>query len=135
MAIEIRELRDASGLTQKAFSELYGIPVSTLRKWEQGESSPPGYVIRLLARSLPQSRLSLRTLKSRDGTLYYYDPGRNSVLDARGNEILIRESLDGVKEQNLLLYLEDLFEDFYAIQEKFNRDCYYDKREDIVWSR
>ena len=135
MATEIRELRDASGLTQKAFSELYGIPVSTLRKWEQGESSPPDYVVRLLARSLPQSRRSLRTLKNRDGTLYYYDPGRNSVLDARGNEILIRESLDGVKEQNLLLYLEDLFEDFYAIQEKFNRDCYYDKREDIVWSR
>ena len=135
MSVEIRELRDSTGLTQKAFSELYGIPVSTLRKWEQGESSPPDYVIRLLARSLPQKKQSLRTLKGRDETVFYYDPARNSVLDARGNEILVRESLDGVEEPNLILYLEDLFEDFYSIQEKFNRDCFYDKQERIIWTR
>ena len=38
------------------------------------------------------------------------------------------------KEQNLVLYLKDMFDNFYEIQEKFNRDCKYDKEEDILWS-
>ena len=32
--------------------------------------------------------------------------------------------------KNLQLYLEDLFDDFYEIQEKLDRDCKYDQ-EDI----
>ena len=56
-------------------------------------------------------------------------------MDQFGNEIFIREDLKEVKKQNLILYLEDLFEDFYTIQAKFNRDCYYDKQEDIKWIR
>lgn len=47
----------------------------------------------------------------------------------------MQENLDGVKEQNLRLYLQELFEDFYEIQEKFNRDCRYDKEDDILWTR
>lgn len=46
----------------------------------------------------------------------------------------VQENLDGVKEQNLALYLRDLYDDFYEIQEKFNRDCRYDKEEDILWT-
>ena len=33
-----------------------------------------------------------------------------------------------------IITTKDLFEEFYAIQEKFNRDCKYDKEEDILWS-
>ena len=135
MAVHIRELREKTGLTQKAFSELYGIPVSTLRKWEQGESSPPDYVIRLLARTLPHEDQSIQKIQGKNGTVFYYNRGKRSVMDHLGNEILIREDLQEVKKQNLILYLEDLFGDFYAIQEKFNRDCYYDKQENINWSR
>lgn len=43
----------------------------------------------------------------------------------------IQEELSGVKEQNLSIYLQELFESFYEIQEKFNKDCKYDKEEDI----
>lgn len=56
------------------------------------------------------------------------------VSDMRGNKIFVQENLDGVKEQNLALYLKDLYDDFYEIQEKFNRDCRYDKEEDILWT-
>jgi len=135
LSINIRELRDKTGLTQKAFSELYGIPVSTLRKWEQGESSPPDYVIRLLARALPREDQITQKLQGQNGSVFYYNSGRQSVMDQFGNEIFIREDLKEVKKQNLILYLEDLFEDFYTIQDKFNRDCYYDKQEDIKWIR
>ena len=49
MLIDIKELRDSTGMTQKEFASRYGIPISTLRKWEQGESSPAPYVAALLA--------------------------------------------------------------------------------------
>ncbi len=49
----VRELRDMSGLTQKAFAEHFDIPLSTLQKWEHVTSSPPRYVINMIANSLP----------------------------------------------------------------------------------
>ena len=45
---EIKQLRKGSGMTQKAFSEFFGIPVRTLQDWEAGVRTPPNYVVRLL---------------------------------------------------------------------------------------
>ena len=135
MAEHIRELRDQTGLTQKAFSEMYGIPVSTLRKWEQGESSPPDYVIRLLARAIRPESQGSQKLQGKNGTVFYYNPERQSVADRLGNEIRIMEDLRTIDKQNLIIYLEDLFDDFYAIQDRFNRDCRFDKQDKIRWSR
>ena len=134
MLIDIKELRDSTGMTQKEFASRYGIPISTLRKWEQGESSPAPYVAALLARTLPDTESSLKRIKTRGGKTYYYKPVKKEVSDVKGNRITIQEDLVGVKEQNLALYLEDLFEGFYQLQDKFNRDCRYDKEEDILWS-
>ena len=134
MLIDIKELRDLTGMTQKEFASRYGIPISTLRKWEQGESSPAPYVAALLARTLPDTESSLKRIKTRGGKTYYYNPVKKEVSDVKGNRITIQEDLVGVKEQNLALYLEDLFEGFYRLQDKFNRDCRYDKEEDILWS-
>lgn len=131
--MDIRELRGATGMTQKDFSQFYGIPISTLRKWEQGEASPAPYVINLIARALPCTNPALQKIEGKGGTVYYYDRLQKAVLDVKGNRIFIQEDIVGVKEQNLRLYLADLFEDFYQIQEKFNRDCKYDKQEDILW--
>lgn len=133
MSIDIRELREATGMTQKAFSIFFGIPLSTLRKWEQGEASPAPYVINLIARALPCTDPALQKIEGNDGTVYYYDRKQKAVSDVKGNKIFIQEDIVGVKEQNLRLYLAELFEDFYHIQEKFNRDCRYDKQEDILW--
>ena len=133
MYLDIKELRESPGLTQKAFAEMYGIPISTLRKWEQGEASPAAYVVNLLARTLPSTNSSLQKITGRDGVSYYYDKNQKLISDMRGNKIFIQEDLEGVKEQNLALYLKDLFDSFYEIQEKFNRYCKYDKEEDIIW--
>ena len=135
MTYMIRELRDATGMTQEDFANMYGIPLSALRKWEQGESSPAPYVLNLLARTLPSADGSLWQIHGSDGVIYYYDITKRTVADMRGNVIMVQEDLKGIKEQNLILYLQDLFEDFYEIQEKFNRDCRFDKEEDILWSR
>lgn len=134
MYFDIRELRESTGMTQKAFAEMYGIPISTLRKWEQREASPAPYVVNLLARTLPDTDSSFQKITGRDGVSYYYNKNQRMVSDMKGNKIFIQEDLEDVKKQNLVLYLEDLFEHFYEIQEKFNQDCKYDKKEDILWS-
>ena len=135
MTYVIRELRDSTGLTQNDFADMYGIPLSTLRKWEQGESSPAPYVLNLLARTLPSLQDTLWKICGTDGIVYYYDKNKRTVTDMRGNVIIVQEDLKEIKEQNLILYLQDLFEGFYAIQEKFNRDCRFDKEDDILWTR
>ena len=135
MKYTIRDLRDSTGLTQAEFAQQFDIPLSTLRKWEQGEAKPAPYLLTLLAKALPVSDSSLEKITGNNGCVYYYDKARNLVIDMKGNQVAIQESLEGVKKQNLIIYLEDLFEGFYDIQEKFNRDLKYDKEEDILWTR
>ena len=53
-----RVLRAAAGMTQAAFAELLGVPLGTLRNWEQGRTPPePGAqaLFRLMARDLRHS--------------------------------------------------------------------------------
>ena len=129
----IKEIRWATGLFQKAFAELYGIPISTLRNWEQGSNSPAPYVIGLIARTLPCMNSTLKEISGKSRRSYYYDKNQNCILDIKGNRIYVRENLENVKTRNLQLYLEDLFNDFYEIQEKFDRNCKYDQEENILW--
>ncbi len=131
----IKELRENTGLTQKAFADLYDIPLSTLRKWEQGEASPAEYVLNLIARTLPSTNLSLRRIESADGQVFYYDEVKKTIADSCGNTVHIQVELAGVKEQNLALYIQELFEEFESIRERFYRDCEFDKKEDIIWRR
>ncbi len=131
---DIKELRELTGMTQKAFAKYFGIPLSTLRKWEQYETTPPDYLVRLLAKNIPATNVSLEKVQDSQGHTYFYDEKKKMVSDKLGNCIYIQEDLQGVKRENLGLYLHDLFEGFYFLQDKFNQDCKYDKQEDILWS-
>lgn len=44
----IKELRAATGLTQKAFAELLEIPKRSIEEWESGRKSPRPYLIKLI---------------------------------------------------------------------------------------
>lgn len=44
----VKALRKSTGLTQRAFSEKYGIPQRTFQEWESGRRTPPTYVFRML---------------------------------------------------------------------------------------
>ncbi len=46
--MNIKELRQITGLTQQAFSDKYGIPKRTIEDWEAERRTPPTYVIELL---------------------------------------------------------------------------------------
>ena len=135
MNYSIKELRDLTGMTQREFALRYQIPVSTLRKWEQGDASPAKYFIALLAGSIPGANVTMRKIEGEDGQIFYYDQTRHMVYDEQGNGIAVEEDLNEVKEANLAIYLEDLFESFYEIRNKFNRDCRLDRDDDIIWSR
>ena len=130
---DVKDIRRSTGLTQKAFAEMFGIPINTLRKWEQHEAAPPPYLVRLIAKSLPSPENALEKIEDSKGNVYYYDSTKMLVMDSSGNAIPIHEDLEGVKRKNLGLYLHDLFEAYYKIQEKFDRDCRFDKEENIIW--
>ncbi len=47
--LSVRDLRRRSGLTQCAFAARLGVPVETIRNWEQGKRQPRGPARALLA--------------------------------------------------------------------------------------
>ena len=56
-AMLARGARAATGLSQRAFAERYGIPAASLRDWEQGRRAPDGATqsyLRAIAR-LPEA--------------------------------------------------------------------------------
>lgn len=48
--MECKEIRTLTGLSQKKFGDLYGIPMRTIQNWENGVSDAPEYVLRMLER-------------------------------------------------------------------------------------
>lgn len=130
----VKEIRHRTGLSQQAFAEKYDIPVSTLRKWEQGEASPAPYVVRLLDLAVPGSGLSEERIEGKEGNFYYFDRSKGYVRDAAGDAIFIQDALEGVSRHNLRIYLQDLFEDLQELKERFERDCHYDRKDKIEWT-
>jgi transcriptional regulator with XRE-family HTH domain len=54
-AENLKRLREAAGLTQKAFAERLGIPIRTVQNWEQGHREPRIATLAPLARALGAS--------------------------------------------------------------------------------
>lgn len=44
----IKSLREASGMTQKAFAEYFGIPKRTVENWEGEKNQCPVYLLELM---------------------------------------------------------------------------------------
>ena len=47
--IEIKKLREQTGMNRKEFCEYFDIPYRTVTEWERGNRNAPDYVLRLLA--------------------------------------------------------------------------------------
>ncbi len=45
---DVKRIREKTGMTQKEFSETFGVNLSTLRHWERGDRSPSGASLILL---------------------------------------------------------------------------------------
>lgn len=46
--MSFKELRHRMGLTQVQVSRIYGIPYSTIQKWEAGISKPADYILKMM---------------------------------------------------------------------------------------
>lgn len=46
--MNIKQLREVTGLTQKKFSERFKIPLRTVQNWESGTNAPADYIPRLI---------------------------------------------------------------------------------------
>ena len=75
----MQKLRKMTGLSQRKFADLYGIPLSTLTKWEQGESKPAPYVLKLIAQTIPAMNEILQAIKGSHDKTFYYDKVRISI--------------------------------------------------------
>lgn len=53
----IKEMRTAAGMTQKAFSEYFGIPKRTIEDWEGCRRACPAYVLALVEYKLRKEGL------------------------------------------------------------------------------
>lgn len=55
----IKELRLQTKFTQKQFAEMFNVPLSTLKDWEQGRRHPPVYVIKMMKTILELQGLNI----------------------------------------------------------------------------
>lgn len=55
--MNIKEMRQATNMTQKAFAEYFGIPRRTIEDWETEKRQPPKYVEDLIEYKLKNEKL------------------------------------------------------------------------------
>ena len=55
--MNIKELRTTAKMTQKAFSDYFGIPKRTIEDWESGRRKPPQYVVDLIEYKLKKENV------------------------------------------------------------------------------
>lgn len=59
---EIKELRLASNMSQSKFSAYLEIPLTNIQHWEQGVSTPPSYVTKLIKRVMVADQIIATSL-------------------------------------------------------------------------
>ena len=61
-AVDVKKIRQKTGLSQPKFAALFMIPVGTLRNWEQGRRRPEGPAVALLHIIDKEPETALRAL-------------------------------------------------------------------------
>ena len=54
---KINELRAQTGMSQSQFADYFNIPLSSLKKWEQGQRQCPIYLVELIEYKLRKEKL------------------------------------------------------------------------------
>ena len=62
--IDIRGLRESTGMNRKEFCEFFQIPYRTVTDWERGTRHAPDYVLRLLDYYIRIERLAKENLEN-----------------------------------------------------------------------
>ena len=75
----IADIRKETGLSQSKFAKRFGIPVRTLQQWEQGRSTPPDYVVRMIAYIIELEEITHRSGRDGDDVCSHHFGGYYSV--------------------------------------------------------
>jgi len=64
--VDVKNVREKTGLTQNQFAATFGISLGTLRHWERGDRKPHGPALVLLnaANNAPNTLLTILTVKN-----------------------------------------------------------------------
>lgn len=130
----IKRIRKATNKSQREFASTYNIPLSTLKKWEQGESKPAPYVLSLLTNAADVEK-TLIEISDVEHT-YYYDETTKTVYNKKGDSIKLNYDLLPIKKkENLLMILGSLFDDYEKVRMNFIKDIEFYRNEVNVWKR
>ena len=129
----VKQLRKSTNKSQREFASTYNIPLSTLKKWEQNESKPAPYVLSLLSSSIDNEKILIEISDAEYS--FYYDPVKKVIYNKKGDSIKIDYDILKIKKNNLLIYLEDIFDEYNHMKNEFILRCNFDKRENVEWQR
>ena len=112
--MDIKEIRNKTGLSQQRFAERYGIPIGTLHHWEAGDREAPEYVMEMLQKivALDEVRTSAYVVNEyRDsrgvGTVKMFKTEHEAVK-------YVTEEWDRLSPADKRSYTEDPAAYFYA---------------------
>ena len=91
---DIRSIREETGLSRKAFSDKYQIPLRTMEEWEAGRRKPPEYVSRMLKYYVSIKQWN----EQRDEKI-------NIVEDATGHKIVIVNDIRFKGKRNIDFFI------------------------------
>ena len=58
--MEIKKLRESTGMNRREFCEYFDIPYRTVTEWERGTRNAPDYVLRLMTYYVHMEKLKRR---------------------------------------------------------------------------
>lgn len=62
--MDIKELRELTGMSQKRFAEYFGIPIRTIQEWEQNKRKPAEYLTKLMEKEIRREILKKEKQKN-----------------------------------------------------------------------
>lgn len=135
--MNIKMLRQKTGLSQGKFAKKYDIPLNTantLRHWEQGISRPADYLLKLLEKDICiEDEIVTFSYEDRD---YKYNITRMQLSDKDGNIINIEiNNAKTMRPDNIGLYCEMIFEDYYEMIKDLHDRCSSDENNNIIWKK
>ena len=117
-------------LSQRQFAKAYNVPLSTLRKWEQKESTPSKFFIEMIKKDEEDNPLIKIT---NENTTYMFDKNRMVVYDNLQTGIKVNYDITSINKDNLFIILGQLFEDYYKMIERFKAQCKLDRKGNTKW--
>lgn len=126
---DLKEARLNANLSQRIFCEITGVPLGSLRNWEQGLSTPPEYVISLLIDKINEYAKEHVKENTHEPSEYYY-------ISMHHNAIYFKIWFVSVSRDDFFdvinnLYANNVIMKYTYVYEGYTEEHYYSDEKDI----